>query len=145
MLASSLGCRLRLLASAWAFLQLRQVASPFQLRCVGFSCGRAWALGTQASVVTTHRLRSWRSTSSVALWLVGSSWTRDRTRGSSIGRWILYHSATRASLMQGLVSSLPSCGSSQTSNEIVELQHVQLRRAVRGSAVPRSNRDGADA
>ena len=26
--------------------------------CSGFSCGRAWALGAQASVVVTHRLSS---------------------------------------------------------------------------------------
>ena len=31
------------------------------LRCVGFSCCGAQALGIQASVVTAHRLRSWDS------------------------------------------------------------------------------------
>ena len=46
--------------------------------------------------------------------------------------------------MRGFVSSLPSRGSSRTSKEIIGLQHVRLRRAVGGSAVQCSNRDGAD-
>ena len=46
--------------------------------------------------------------------------------------------------MRGFVSSLPSRGSSRTSKEIIGLQHVWLRRAVGGSAVQCSNRDGAD-
>ena len=51
--------------------------------------------GTWTSVVAVHGLRSTGSinklTSLVALWHVGSSWTRDQTGVSCIGRQILYN------------------------------------------------------
>ena len=42
-----------------------------------------------------HRLSNWWHTGLVALWHVGSSQIRDQTHVSCIGRWILYHGATR--------------------------------------------------
>ena len=67
----------------------------------GFSC-KAQALGLRASVVAVHGLSSCGShavgaqtqqwlTSSVTLWLVGSSWTRGGTHVPCLGRQILYH------------------------------------------------------
>ena len=55
--------------------------------CSGLSRCGVWALGTWASVVVAHRWVSSRP--------VGSSWIRDRTCVSCIGRWILYHWTTR--------------------------------------------------
>ena len=49
-----------------------------------------WALG--------HRLSSCRDTGSVAPWRMGSSWIRDQTRASCLGRWTPYHWATREAL-----------------------------------------------
>ena len=56
-------------------------------QCGGFSCCRARALGAWTSVVVASGL--------VALWHVGSSRTRARTRVPCIGRRILNHCATR--------------------------------------------------
>ena len=75
------------------------------LLCACFSLW--WPLLLQSTVSRAHGLQSLQRVGSVfmsraraqklwhmrliALWHVGSSWTRDRTRVSSIGRWILYH------------------------------------------------------
>ena len=59
-----------------------------QAYCGGFSCCRARALVTQASVVLRHA-------GLVAPWHVGSSRTRARTCVPCIGRRILNHCATR--------------------------------------------------
>ena len=53
--------------------------------CGGLSCCRFWALEPGLSI----------SSCSVALQPVGSSWIRDRTRVSCIGRQIVYYGATR--------------------------------------------------
>ena len=59
-------------------------------RCTGFSSCGTWAqqLWFPGSRVQAQQL--WR-TGLVAPWQVGSSWIRDRTRVSCIGRQILYH------------------------------------------------------
>ena len=74
--------------------------------CGGFSCCRAQAVGAQASVVKAHglsscgwwtlelRLELWH-TGLVALWQTESSWTRDQSCVSCIGRQILIHCTTR--------------------------------------------------
>ena len=74
--------------------------------CGGFSCCRAQAVGAQASVVKAHglsscglwtlelRLELWH-TGLVALWQIESSWTRDQSCVSCIGRQILIHCTTR--------------------------------------------------
>ena len=49
-----------------------------------------WSTGFRA-----HRLQQLWHTGLVALWLVGSSRIKDRTRVSYMGKWILYHWATR--------------------------------------------------
>ena len=51
--------------------------------CDGFSCCRALALWQKGSVVVSVDL--------IALWPVGSSWTRDLTHVPCVGRWILNH------------------------------------------------------
>ena len=88
----------------------------------GFSCCRAQAPGTQASVVTAPGLscgsagpRMWVQKlwhmAIVALQHVGSSWARNRTRVPCISRRILIHCATREVLfffffcITGLVES----------------------------------------
>ena len=67
--------------------------------CSGFSCCRAWALRARASVGVAPGLWSTGSvvwhTGLVAPRCVGSSRTRNGIRVSCIGRWILYHWATR--------------------------------------------------
>ena len=99
-------------------LQLRQAGASLcciarASHCSGFSCCRAQALSTQASVVAAHGLRNCGSRAQqlwlagsvvqaqqlwhmvlVALWHVGSSWTRDRTRVPCVGRQILNHCTT---------------------------------------------------
>ena len=78
--------------------------SAWASHCGGFSCCRARALGTQASVVVTHGL----SCSAAC----GIFPDQARTRVPCIGRQIPNHCATRealslnSSLTQGLVSSV---------------------------------------
>ena len=62
---------LSLVAASGATLHCGARAS----HCGGFSCCRAWALGTQASVVVTHRLNS------CGLWAL-------KRRLSSCGAWV---------------------------------------------------------
>ena len=64
------------------------------LPCVGFSL--QWLLLLPSMGSKAHRRQYLWRTGLVALQHVGSSWTRDRTCDSCIGRWILYHWATRA-------------------------------------------------
>ena len=68
--------------------------------CSGFSCCGARALGAWASVVVVPGLQSLGSVivGLVASRCVGSSRIRSRTYVSCIGRWILYHRATRKAL-----------------------------------------------
>ena len=85
---SALGLR----CCAQAFLRLWRAGATLHCgawasHCSGFSCCRARALGTQASVVVATGL--------VVLRHVGSSRTRDRTPVPCIGRQILNHCATR--------------------------------------------------
>ena len=58
----------------------------------GFSCCRARGAGRVGSVVAAPPAAAPRS--------VGSSWTRAWTHVSCIGRWILYHWATREAPLQ---------------------------------------------
>ena len=62
------------------------------LLCGGFFCCRAWTLGVRASVFVALL-------GFVALYRVGSSWTRDRNRVLYIGRQILNHWTTREVLI----------------------------------------------
>ena len=52
---------------------------------LGHGLQELWHVGSRAQAQEL-----W-PTDLVATWHVGSSWTRDRTWGSYIGRWILYH------------------------------------------------------
>ena len=63
------------------------------LQCVAFSL--QWLLLLPSTGCKAHRLQYMWLTGFVALQHVGSSWTRDRTCDCCIGRWILYHWATR--------------------------------------------------
>ena len=78
--------------------------------CSGFSCCRAQALGHTASNGCNTWVQSlwllgsraqgqqlWH-TGLVAPWQMGSSWIRDRTCVSYVGRKILYHWATREAM-----------------------------------------------
>ena len=103
-------------SAAWAFLVGGEWGySP------GVVCGPLTAvaspvvehrlLGVQASVVEARGLRTCpsraldhRLSPRLAPWHVGSSWIRDETHVSGIGRWILYHWATRAALCCFLIS-----------------------------------------
>ena len=101
------------------FLQLQQAGATlccgaWASHCGAFSCCRAQALGTRASVVAVGGLSScggwaqqlwlvgsraqaqqlWR-TGLVAPWHMGSSWIRAQNPRPCIGRWILNHCATR--------------------------------------------------
>jgi len=71
--------------------------------CGGFSCCRSRSLGSRASVVASHRPQKAGSGvvahGLVASWHVASSWGRDRTRGSCIGRRILHHWTTKEALI----------------------------------------------
>ena len=73
----------------------------FSMWCLS-SCG-AWALGTWASVVTTHRLSSCGSQVwcmvLIALWHVGSSQLRDRTCIFCIGKQVHCHWAPTEALI----------------------------------------------
>ena len=79
-------------------LLLHGLLSSYSARashCSGFPRCRAWALGfagfsSCCSRAVKHRLCS-RGLGLVALQHVGSSWIRDQTCVSSIGRRILYH------------------------------------------------------
>ena len=75
--------------SDWHFhfftFQLPWVGLPFSDVC--------WLLITVASLVAEHRF--WVHGLSCS---VGSSWIRDQTHVSCIGRWILYHWAIREAL-----------------------------------------------
>ena len=71
--------------------------------CRGFSCWRPQALGCVGSgrcsfQALVHRLNSCGTQTCGISWHVGSSWRRDGTRVSCIGRLILYHWATRKAL-----------------------------------------------
>ena len=99
---------------AWAFSSCSE-GGYFSLWCTGFHCGGfsccgSWALGVQASVVVACGLQQLWLTGSrvqaqqlwhlglVALWHVGSSWTRARTHVPCTGRRIINHCATREAL-----------------------------------------------
>ena len=90
------------LAAARALLQLQRAgATPRGARAShpdGFSQCRAPALGTQASLDAKCELVV-VAMGSAAPWHLGSSQTRDWTRVSHIGRWILYHWANREPLL----------------------------------------------
>ena len=94
---------LGLCCCARAFLQLRRVGATLRCGarapyCSGFSCYRAWSLGTRALVVAALRLSSCSAWGLVALQHVGSSRTRDQTCVPCIGRRILNHCGTREAL-----------------------------------------------
>ena len=80
----------------WAFSscgkwRLLSSCGAWASHCSGFFCCRAWALECASSVV-------W-NTGLVALWHVGSSWTRDQPYVPCIGRDILNHWTTREVLV----------------------------------------------
>ena len=88
--------------AAWAFLWLRW-AAPLWLLCADFLRWLLWSwnTGSRACGLQQLQLQDWRAqaqhlglTGLVASWHVGSCWTRDPTRVSCIGRWILYHWVT---------------------------------------------------
>ena len=112
---------------AWAFLYLPRAGATLHCgawasHCCGFSCCRARALGTRASVVVPHGLYSAGSVV-VAHGLSCSAArgifpTRARTRVPCIGRWILNHCSTREALSELFLtaspySDLPLTGNSQ--------------------------------
>ena len=70
-----------------------------QAHCSGFSSWRAWAPGRSGFRSCAHALscapKLWSTGSRVVPRHVGSSWIRDQTPVSCIGRWTLYHWATR--------------------------------------------------
>ena len=95
---SSLPCRL--------FSSCREQGLLF-VKCCGFSCCRVRALcwrqqlrfeGSRAQAQQLWRIGL------VVPWHVGSSWTRDQTYVSCIGRWILYHQPTREAICHFLIS-----------------------------------------
>ena len=72
------------------------------LQCMGFSL--RWLPLLQSIGSRVHRIQqcgSWALenqlwyTGLVGSWCVGSSWIRDQTHISCVGRWILYHCTTR--------------------------------------------------
>ena len=63
------------------------------LPCAGFSL--LWLLLLRSTGFRARGLSSWGS---AALWHVGSSQTRGRIHVSCVGRWVLYHWATREAL-----------------------------------------------
>ena len=76
------------------YLQAFSSGSAQASHCGGFSCCKAQASGTWASVVATCELRSW-----VAPWHVGSSRTKDWTHVPYIVRQILIHCITKEILI----------------------------------------------
>ena len=80
-------------------LGLRCYTQPFS------SCGVQAAHCVVTSLVEHGRQQLWHMGWATSRH-VGSSWTRDRTRGSCIGRWILYHWATREA--PGITSLCPA-------------------------------------
>ena len=73
----------------------------------GFSCCGAQAAGLQASVLwppgSGAQTQQLWCLGLAVLWHVGSSWTRDWTHVTCIGRQILYHWATREALSRLLL------------------------------------------
>ena len=91
------GCaRSLLLHAAFLYLRRRGCSLVVEQAC-GFSCCGAWALG--------HELQQLWLVGSVALWHVGSSWTRDWTRDSGNGSRTLNHWTTREVLKVFLTAS----------------------------------------
>ena len=84
-----------------AFLWSCGGGTALWLWCLGFSSGRAWALGSWASVVAFQGL--------VAPWPVESSWTRDQTLVPHIGEQILNHWTTKEVCCVFLISSISKC------------------------------------
>ena len=64
-------------------------------RCSGFSCHRAWALGTGDFSSCSMWAQQLQCTELVAPWHLRSSQTRDWTHVPCISRQILYHWPTR--------------------------------------------------
>ena len=91
--------------AAWTFLQfgewgLLSSCRAWASHCSGFVCCRAWALGWEGfsswgSQTLEHRFSRLWCMGLVAPRHMGSSWSTDGTNVSCIGRWILYHWATR--------------------------------------------------
>ena len=87
------------------FLQLQQVGDYSSLRCAGFAL--QWLLllqspGSRTCGLQQLRLSGFRAQAQqlwhvglVVPWHVVSSWIRDQTHVSCIGRRMLYHQATR--------------------------------------------------
>ena len=74
------------------FLQLQEVGATLQLWCEGFSLQQLLLMWNTGSECKAEQL--W-SMGLVAPQHVGSSWTRGRTGGPYIARWILNHWTTR--------------------------------------------------
>ena len=87
--------------SLWGLLLIQSTGS----RAHGLTSCDSWALG--------HRLSSW-NTQYLKYWALGhrpsssmeSSWTRNRIVSPPLGRWILYHWATREALDQTFLKTV---------------------------------------
>ena len=103
------------------FLLLRSTGS----RCAGFS-----SCGMQAQQL-------WR-TGLVALWHVGSSWTRAQTCVSCIGRWILNHCATRDVLafLSDIILYYSFCFSHSCLTDVSGIHHLHFCLSTSLPAVP---------
>ena len=90
--------RLSLVAVSWGYSSLRCTGFPLLwlllLRSMGSRCAGFSSCGSRA----LERRLSSVCMGLVALWHVGSSRTRARTRVPCISRWILNHCATREAL-----------------------------------------------
>ena len=69
------------------FLWLQQAGAPLKLRCAGFSL---WLLLLLSTSSGTQAQQLWYM-GLVALWHVGSFWTKDQTHVPRVGRWIPNH------------------------------------------------------
>ena len=121
--------------------------------CGSFSCCRAWALGCTGFSscgfwVLEHRLNS-VARGLVAPQHVASSWIRDRTRVSCIGRWIPYHWATREGswkeeftldylCAKSLQSCLTLCNSMDYSLPVSSIHGILQARILEWVAMPSS-------
>ena len=85
--------------ATWPLLQLQRVGASLSLQCSDSSLQQLlllWSLGFRVCGLSRHGPSPW-SSGLVAPWPVGSSWIRDQTYVSCIGRQILYHWASRGS------------------------------------------------
>ena len=97
---SSLLCGLFSGCSEWARLSVCGVGSLLRWPPLWGSGSRHMGVSSCGPPGSSAQGQQSWGTGLVAPWRVGSSWIRDRTCISCIGRWILYHCATREALMR---------------------------------------------